>query len=285
MADSKGWEQIEEKLTCRLCGELYKDPRTLSCLHTFCKECLEAQVERKEVGKACCPLCLEPFPQGGVSAIETNGAVDCLIKIFNKKEDKEQPAVEVRCGKCNEADASVTSWCIQCLSPMCGDCNDAHSKWHEFKGHSTVVIQDYVQKPKRETCKKHAKQPLNFYCKTCKITICTECAVKGHVQHTFELIDVRIKQNKEINSKEKEDVKVVNEEEMISDVRSKDQLYEGKYDYDAVEDDELSFKKGDQMYVINDEGDWWLAETVDSSKEGLIPKNYVAKCGSLEAEE
>ena len=76
-----------------------------------------------------------------------------------------------------------------------------------------------------------------------------------------------------------------NEEPVIPNGRSEDQIYKGKYEYAAMQDDELSFKKGELLYVINDEGDWWLAENMDSSKEGLIPKNYVAKNGSLEAEE
>lgn len=289
MADAKGWEQIEERITCLMCGELYTDPKTLPCLHTFCKGCLDTRDEGKEEGEACCPLCLHPFPEGGIGAVETNVAMNCLIKIFNKKEDKEQALalVEVRCGNCNESDAPVTTWCIQCQSPLCSDCFDSHSRCHEFKGHSTVIITEFVQKPKQETCKKHAKQPLKFYCKTCKITICPECALKGHVQHTFELIEVIIKQNKlklKTNPKAQEEP-VVNDKSEITNERGKDQRYVGKYDYTAVEDDELSFRKGDMLYVINDEGDWWLAETADSCKEGLIPKNYVAKHGSLEAEE
>ena len=288
MADSKGWEQIEEQITCRMCGELFTDPRTLSCLHTFCKGCLETLVDKKEVRQACCPLCIEPFPQGGVASIETNVAVTCLIELFKKKEDEDHALglVEVTCTKCEDTNVPVTSWCIQCQSPLCGDCLESHNNCHEFKGHGIVAITEFVQKPKEETCKKHAKQPLKFFCKTCKITICPECAVKGHVQHTFELREVILKENRKnkLMGKAKEEPKDNDKVEMPNE-RRKDRLYVGKFDYAAVENDELSFKKGDLLYVLNDEGDWWLAETTDCSKEGLIPKNYVAPYGSLESEE
>lgn len=63
-------------------------------------------------------------------------------------------------------------------------------------------------------------------------------------------------------------------------------VFVGKYDYDSRTDDDLSFKKGDLMYIIStDEGDWWFARSKDSGKEGYIPSNYVAEWKSLDAEE
>ena len=62
-------------------------------------------------------------------------------------------------------------------------------------------------------------------------------------------------------------------------------LYMGKYDRDG-DDDDLSFKKGDLMYILNtdDEG-WWLARSKETGKEGYIPSNHVAEWKTLEAEE
>ena len=63
-------------------------------------------------------------------------------------------------------------------------------------------------------------------------------------------------------------------------------IYVGKYDYDSRTDDDLSFKKGDLMYIIStDEGDWWFARAKDGGREGYIPSNYVAEYKSLDAEE
>lgn len=63
-------------------------------------------------------------------------------------------------------------------------------------------------------------------------------------------------------------------------------VFVGKYDYDSRTDDDLSFKKGDLMYIIStDEGDWWFARSRDTGKEGYIPSNYVAEWKSLDAEE
>lgn len=63
-------------------------------------------------------------------------------------------------------------------------------------------------------------------------------------------------------------------------------IFVGKYDYDSRTDDDLSFKKGDLMYIVStDEGDWWFARAKDGGKEGYIPSNYVAEYKSLDAEE
>ena len=57
------------------------------------------------------------------------------------------------------------------------------------------------------------------------------------------------------------------------------------YDYDARTDEDLSFKKGEHLYIINDtQGEWWFARSHSSKLEGYIPSNYVAKLQSVEAE-
>ncbi|KAI5937059.1 Growth factor receptor-bound protein 2 [Manis javanica] len=48
-----------------------------------------------------------------------------------------------------------------------------------------------------------------------------------------------------------------------------------KYDFKATADDELSFKRGDILKVLNKECDqnWYKAEL--NGKDGFIPKNYI----------
>ena len=57
------------------------------------------------------------------------------------------------------------------------------------------------------------------------------------------------------------------------------------YDYDARTDEDLSFKKGEHLEILNDtQGDWWFARSKATKHEGYIPSNYVAKLMSIEAE-
>ena len=63
-------------------------------------------------------------------------------------------------------------------------------------------------------------------------------------------------------------------------------LFVGKYDYDSGTKEDLSFKKGDLLYVINTEDVyWWFAQHKDSGDKGFVPSSFIAEYQSLDAEE
>ena len=69
-------------------------------------------------------------------------------------------------------------------------------------------------------------------------------------------------------------------------VESSYPLFVAKYDYGQQTDEDLGFKKGDLLYIVDmSDGDWWLAKAKKSGQEGYIPNNLVAEVNSLEAEE
>lgn len=78
--------------------------------------------------------------------------------------------------------------------------------------------------------------------------------------------------------------------ETLSSTTGGGKMFVALYDYDARTDEDLSFRKGDLLEIINDtQGDWWFAraksnKTVGGKTEGYIPSNYVAKVKSLESE-
>lgn len=54
------------------------------------------------------------------------------------------------------------------------------------------------------------------------------------------------------------------------------------YDYFAQNDDELSFKEDDVLYILeNDDDEWWKAklkikgESEDEGPIGVVPSNYI----------
>lgn len=58
------------------------------------------------------------------------------------------------------------------------------------------------------------------------------------------------------------------------------------YDYESRMEGDLSFKKGDEMELLDDKSDesWWLAKHADSS-EGYVPSNYVALQNTIESQD
>ncbi|XP_064624330.1 tyrosine-protein kinase Src42A-like [Lineus longissimus] len=66
---------------------------------------------------------------------------------------------------------------------------------------------------------------------------------------------------------------------------SNSKIFIALYDYDARTDEDLSFKKGEHLEILDDkQGDWWYATSRSTHSQGYIPSNYVAKLKSLESE-
>ncbi|VDN39338.1 unnamed protein product [Gongylonema pulchrum] len=62
-------------------------------------------------------------------------------------------------------------------------------------------------------------------------------------------------------------------------------LFVALFDYDARTDEDLSFKKDELLYILNDmQGDWWYARSKSTRLCGYIPSNYVAREKSLDAQ-
>ena len=56
-------------------------------------------------------------------------------------------------------------------------------------------------------------------------------------------------------------------------------LFVGMYEFSSRTDDDLGFKKGDLLYIINtdDDDDWWYARSKHTGQEGYIPSNHVVE--------
>lgn len=62
-------------------------------------------------------------------------------------------------------------------------------------------------------------------------------------------------------------------------------LFIALYDYEARTPEDLRFQKGEYLEVIDDgNSGWWLAISQLTGERGYIPREYVARCNSIEAE-
>ena len=206
----KEWQQIEEEITCSICGDLFTDPKTIPCLHTFCKQCIEKSIEsnKKMASIVCCPLCRTPLARDDISSVPTNFTINRLVEIFGKRKEagKSLAPKEMKCSSCEEGLPAIT-WCVECENSLCKHCNDAHQRMKAFKSHTTVPVEEFVKNPKLvlstpekpESCKSHGKQALDLYCKTCSSLICRDCTLKDHPRetHDFDFIDDVVDEERE----------------------------------------------------------------------------------------
>ena len=206
----KEWQQIEEEITCSICGDVFTDPKTIACLHTFCKQCIEKSIElnKKMASIVCCPLCRTPLQRDDISFIPTNFTINRLVEIFGKRKeaDKSLAPKEMKCSSCEEG-LPANTWCVECENSFCKHCNDAHQRIKAFKSHKTVPVEEFLKNPKLvlstpekpESCKSHGKQALDLYCKTCSSLICRDCTLKDHPRetHDFDFIDDVVDEERE----------------------------------------------------------------------------------------
>ena len=209
--DHDDWEEIKKEITCSICFELFTDPRTLPCLHTFCKSCIQRSVEiglaKVPEGFFECPLCRAhvPLPAKGIDGISANFSTKRLIEIYSKHQEVVVDSAP-KCRLCTNSNPA-TMWCIECDCAICPECFDAHKRMKMFSRHQVIPIQEFTSDPKRAiraflnpgVCPAHPDQVLKFYCYTCAQTICVECALLKHRDHNFDAINnVIMEQGEEI---------------------------------------------------------------------------------------
>ena len=63
-------------------------------------------------------------------------------------------------------------------------------------------------------------------------------------------------------------------------------IYIALYDYEARSDDDLQFRKGEKMEVLDmSEGDWWHVKSLLTGNLGFVPSNYLADARGIHSEE
>ena len=73
-------------LTCQICHDVYRTPKVLPCVHSFCEDCLRDYVVSRNYDSSNnasfpCPLCMQPaqIPDGGVSKFPSNHLLVTLV--------------------------------------------------------------------------------------------------------------------------------------------------------------------------------------------------------------
>ena len=186
-------DNLNEDLSCKICYEVYKKPKQLPCLHSFCVACLNRLAETRAVnGKIQCPLCQKQVdvPESGTfenfpSSFYINSLLDVLAI-------KECGATRVTCGNCDKK-SEQSSYCFDCSQFWCGECLNGHNILRVNKEHRVTALehfqaQDFEDVLKRPAiCKKeHHGKVLKYYCNSCEEAACQVCLNVGHGGHEIK---------------------------------------------------------------------------------------------------
>ena len=130
------WKNLEKQVTCSICLDRYTEPKTISCLHTFCCKCLEEHAIRNHIeGKFRCPEC-----QAEINLPEGNRFDHLPNSFFHKSllglleaEDYEA-LLKPREPYCLQHKREITRYlCFSCEACICPICIAEDHRNHEFE--------------------------------------------------------------------------------------------------------------------------------------------------------
>ena len=174
------------ELTCSICWEVFKDPRILSCAHSFCFCCLEEWTKTStDFRNLSCPLCKDTthVPSGGITRLRSNYFLADLVRRLNKASDK------ICCT--DDCTRPAVQYCIDGCGYLCGNCCTQHGKFKGNKSHNVVgaeVGTDLEMKHSAGFCSVHPDERLHLYCRDCKLASCSKCLSVSHKRH--HLVDL-----------------------------------------------------------------------------------------------
>ena len=138
--------KLEKELTCPVCLDLYTDPKTLPCLHSFCQECLEGLAQEREARGdtyyLSCPTCRQrtEVPREGVGAFPVAFQLNNLKEITQSLKNKISRA-QLQQVTCNDHGKPLDMFCVTCETVICHYCA---IRTHE--GHKHALVSDCYPK-------------------------------------------------------------------------------------------------------------------------------------------
>ena len=192
-------KNLKEHVTCSICLDTFTDPKTITCLHTFCFECIKkhALISQRN-GKFRCPECQAEvdLPEAKrFDKLPTSFHHNSLLSVLTIRQSGK--GNDISCGVCKKKSAEI-SYCFECAKFMCSDCVNAHQLFSHFtEGHKVTPVkqfqaEDYEALIKRQSfCSQryHEREVTRFFCLKCQICVCQICIATDHKAHDVDSLE------------------------------------------------------------------------------------------------
>ena len=192
-------KNLKQQVTCSICLDTYTEPKTISCLHTFCCECLEKHARRNhKQGKFRCPECQAEIdlPEGNrFDRLPNSFFHKSLLSLLAVRQSGD--ASSITCSQCRKSNPQMY-YCFDCGRFMCPDCFNAHQLLSAtFEGHKVTPVKDFKAEDYEALLKRqpfcsqqfHEREITRFFCCQCEVCICQICIVTDHQNHKVVLLD------------------------------------------------------------------------------------------------
>ncbi|XP_067913988.1 E3 ubiquitin-protein ligase TRIM65 isoform X1 [Heterodontus francisci] len=140
---------LEDKLSCAICLDIFTDPVTTPCGHNFCMRCLQGHLDsQSSAGPFDCPTCRTHFVQRPEGLCK-NLVLDEMVR-FLRLRVSEPPQPEVEHSGCQLHHKPLDLYCREDRLCICSVCAT-----REHKGHDLVTVEDERLQRENELVAKH----------------------------------------------------------------------------------------------------------------------------------
>ncbi|KAG7496781.1 E3 ubiquitin-protein ligase TRIM39-like [Solea senegalensis] len=206
----------EDQFTCSICLEVFVEPVSTPCGHSFCKACLLGYWNHSK--KISCPMCKKAYskkPEMSVNRVlaeistqfqglmmagggDGGGAVAAVRgSTLNLNSDPSHGGFsgsdtgefarpgEVPCDACIGRKVKAHKSCVNCPGSFCENHLRHHKKVKSLTSHRLIEPTFHLEE---KICKKHERL-LEVYCRSDHTCICTACAEATHKSHDIVSTD------------------------------------------------------------------------------------------------
>uniref|UniRef100_A0A8C5PXS6 Uncharacterized protein n=1 Tax=Leptobrachium leishanense TaxID=445787 RepID=A0A8C5PXS6_9ANUR len=212
---------LRDELTCSICLNIYTDPVTLPCGHSFCRTCIGDVLDTQEgSGAYKCPECRAESQERPalVNARKLRNIADNI-----RSTHPEQEEAGIPCTYC-DSPVPAAKTCLMCEASLCEKHLKKHSKSAEH------VLTEPTTSLENRKCSVH-KKVLEYYCCEDAACICVSCSLAGeHRGHQVETLNEASEKKKEklrnilpnlTSQREEAEKRVQNLEELRRQVQGK----------------------------------------------------------------
>jgi DNA-binding protein H-NS len=194
LIDKRHLSVVNDLTECPICREVYTDPRTLPCMHTYCLDCLNHLCKNRNSG-ADCPMCRKHFvvPDGGISELPKAYYIEKLLMM--RRPSSTSRVSQCPCDVCGASVRDVTQrklasvYCVTCNRAFCTGCHQTHRDGCPSSRNRDADDAVTNSRLPQTYCSEHDDRCLQLLCLDCHVTICSKCFVKSHKSHDVNDID------------------------------------------------------------------------------------------------
>ncbi|XP_048253358.1 tripartite motif-containing protein 2-like [Haliotis rufescens] len=181
----------EHYLTCVICSDVFTNPCTLVCNHTFCRKCVvnytKTRPEAISAKSLLCPFCNKmtkvSAPERPVEKwaddVKPSFVIQGLLDSFGPGSKD-----TTNCSYCIQEGETTPAyvWCYVCDDALCGKCVRVHNRIPATRHHDLTDLSGEVKVKRRRAvmCKEHTDESIKLLCKDCKKALCQTCCTIYH---------------------------------------------------------------------------------------------------------